>query len=234
MNGISQFLKDESIALIAAIGLAFTLFTGLESFLEFSQWLQPFVYFWRYFLYKVFDIFFFWVPFSFPNSIKEVFALAVLILALIFRVENQYKDLSTKSNSSDWAEITGIVAFYNKTALLSSGIVVAVFLFPILGWSPSEDRSPKSSWVDRYDFVTSFLPMTLKGAAATAIMGAIFFAGEKHKSKIMVALFSKHMWRVITVILALVVVNYVGLYADEIRMWKENPPGPETNMEGIE
>mgnify|MGYP000535880640 CR=1 FL=1 len=231
MNGFFRFFKSESIALIAAIGLAFTLFTGLESFLEFCQWLQPFVYYWRYFLYKVFDIVFFWLPFSLPNTIKEVFALAVLVLALVFRVENQYKNLPKTSNSSDWVEITGIVAFYYKTALLSTGIVVAVFLFPVLGWSPSEDRPSKSSWVDRYDWLTSFLPMTLRGAAATAIVGIIFFAGEKYESKIKVALFSKHMWRVVTVILALVFINYVGLYADKIRNWKENPPMPMTSME---
>lgn len=225
MAQLAAFVRAEGTAFFAALTLAFALFEGLDSFLEFCRWLQPAVYYWRYYLYLLIDTMFFWLPFSLPSSVKDVFALAILFFLVVMRTQRQTNDLLSKPADEVAEKVGSQLSWYIKTVILSTALVLSFFLLPMLGWYQVEPSGPEDT-VNAADSVLSFIPRMIRGFVAMAAIGLIVFLPSKIEYNVIRGYFSRHMWRVSTIFLVLCFVNFIGLKADDIGSWREWPFGP--------
>lgn len=204
------------MAYLAALTLGLTLFQQFEPFLNFCQWLQPIVYYWRLYVYQFFDLIFFWLPFSLPAFFKDILALAVLAVALASRVNGQLQKV-TGEHRDEMAliELDQKLSWFRKTMFLPSVFIVAVFLTPVFGWNVNMNATPNDA--SSLGALFNMFAMLLRCLTGIALIAILILVGDGLESRVGKGFFSKHMWRVSTVFLALLTINFVGLYADEIR-----------------
>lgn len=119
--------------------------------------------------------------------------------------------------------------WFRKTMIFPSVFIVAVFLTPVFGWNESmnattEDESSIGAFLN-------ILPMLIRSLLGVGLIAILILVGDSLEARIAKGYFSKHMWRVTTVFLALLTINFVGLYADEIR--GVNQPDVEAGLQFI-
>ncbi len=231
------FLKGELLAVLAALGLAISIFAGFDPFLDLCAWLQPIIYYWKFYTYEFWATVFYLMPFV-PRNIFDVFNLIVFMVVLGFRIGAQMKYLNVLDGAELFSSgLSGKFNFYRKTVLLPVLFVSVFILFPVFGWSLQDSDYDTNSTLERIDRSLGAMPIVVKGMAVailvTSVWVSIFL--DEYKDSVIYGtnlaariLLSRHLWRVTMIIFALIGLNFVGLRVDEIRSIKMPvPPGIE-------
>lgn len=227
MNMLYRALKSEAVAMLAATLMALGLFSGLDNFLDFCQWLQPFVYYWKYYVHAIVDLLFIWLPVDLPNSVKDLFALAFLSASIMIRVSSQEQRLMNPDSEEIPEEVVKRLAFYRKTAVGTTGFVAIVFLFPVFGWSPVTQRA-ENGITGLLDYSGAYLEPFIRAILVSIVLGIVYFSTGSPSRHAITGLFGKYMFRVSAIFLTLMVINEIGLRYEDLENWREFQPPVET------
>lgn len=211
----NKVIKNEALAYIAAASLAFALFEGFENFLVFCEWLQPLIYAWRFLIYNLFDLLFFWIPFTIPRAIIDIFVVALLAGALILRAAFLWE------NRRNAETFSGVIVLDNQGLLLKLYpfcviIVGGFFLLPVFGETPQSLLGPLGgSNLQDLLYPLPLMARFFVFAACSAM--ALFIRAKLEEGLFMEAAVSRQLLRVVTILALLLTVNFLGLYADKLR-----------------
>lgn len=209
--------RGDTIFLLAVVGSAFSIFQTFDAFISFCNWLQPVIFYWRYYLYLIFDYVFFWLPFTIPSAYKDIFATIILFSGVITRsvylppTSSLGTEIGTESRSRYQAFLVRSLAF-------SSGAVAFFFLVPVFGWKPDFDT--KSALTE----VVSTMGVLVKLLLSVGAIGFLYLIPDGDEGDAIRKSISRQMWRILLMITALLCLNQVGLWADNI------PPLIEINL----
>jgi len=221
-----KMMRYDAIATIAALGSAFAIFQSFDAFVDFCRWLQPLVFYWRYYIYLAFDYLFFWLPFGIPETIKDVLAAAFLIGGVVIRCATQ----SEKKLSKEIVDrLRPASSFYIRTVLLSCGAVLIFFLAPVFGWVPDHVQTSVPNSLEEF---FSFLPIFIKVFFSIGVFALIILISDDDLGDIRRETISHQMWRIIMVIATLVIINQIGLWADDLRPLNEFDLQPQSLESG--
>lgn len=212
----TNFLKNEALAYVAAATLAFGLFEGFDSFMTFCQWLQPLIYAWRFLVYNLFDLLFFWLPFEIPRAIIDIVVVMLLAATVLFRA------LSMWTRRQNLNEAPGTIVLQNQNVFLKLYpfcvfIVGGFILLPVFGWTP-QLLPEVVNFTTKLQSVMYAFPLMLRFAVFAFLSSLAFFVRAKLEQGLFIeAAISRQLVRVVTMLALLLTLNFIGLYADTIR-----------------
>lgn len=229
-------VKSEILLFFAAVGLAFSIFQGFEPFLEFCQWVQPFVYYWRFYTYKFWEYVLFFFPFSIPYNMADFLTFVLFVFFMGIRARSSVHEVIS-SGVVDVSEYVESVysTFYQRTYLIPLSFVSVFVVLPVVGWSPPEPLFVRpESFSDRLSQAVEkayfYAPVVIKCLMVLVFVGYFelcnFISANSDNQKVWKSHFSKYLWTVSTIILSLASLNFIGLYADDIRS-VNLPPVPK-------
>lgn len=206
-----DFLRKEGIAAFAALAFGFSLFEGFENFLQFCEWLQPLIFYWRFIIYNLVDGLLFFLPFKLPRFLIDTVLFGVFVFGFVMRAEIEW-DRNRKSQKISDEEVRS--SFYLRLYAWGGLILAIVFILPVFG------EMQRDKMLEGWEGLSWFYQqITLIMRFLAFIIFSIFllfvraddFEGQFREYAI-----SRYCWRTLAVFSALLAVNGIGLYADKI------------------